>query len=88
MFIFRRLITVAKTKTDRDSNQEIVLEGKKLITDALEVGAKLKVLYFTKLEKVEELPTELFGDAKLYKVLFRHLKLWSDVDNPQGLLGL
>ncbi|XP_053375249.1 rRNA methyltransferase 3, mitochondrial-like isoform X1 [Mercenaria mercenaria] len=85
---FGRHIMRARAAKDREEHREIVLEGKNLIHDALLAGAKLKVLYFTRLETVEELPAESLEGAQIYKVQYKHLKLWSDVETPQGLLGI
>lgn len=85
---FGRLIMGARSKKDRDEHGQIVLEGKNLIVDALSAGAKLQVLYFTKHELMEDFPVEFLNDVQVYQVQYRHLKLWSDVETPQGLLGI
>lgn len=77
----------ARSKKGREVHREIVLEGKNLIVDALAAGARLKVLYFSGAETMAGFPVMLLGDAAVFKVQYKHLKLWSEVETPQGLLG-
>ena len=77
----------AKSRKEREKQNVILLEGRRLILDALQNGAHLKHLYFNDLTSVSNIPPKLLGDAELYKVQYRHLKLWSDTVAPVGILG-
>lgn len=77
----------ARSKSSRHENREIVLEGKNLIVDALKAGARMKILYFAGSDTLDDFPLSLIDNAEVYKVTYNHLKLWSDVVTPQGLLG-
>lgn len=64
-----------------------ILEGKRLIHDALKAGARLKGLYFTYSEVLDGIPLE-GAEGKLYKVSHRQLKNVTDVTTPPGIVGL
>ncbi|XP_076473054.1 rRNA methyltransferase 3, mitochondrial-like [Babylonia areolata] len=85
---FGRVLMAAKSKKEREKCGLILLEGRRLILDSLNAGARLKYLYFTDASLLSRLPSELVGDAELYKVQYRHLKLWADTQTPAGVLGV
>ena len=64
-----------------------MLEGRHLILFALKAGVKMKQLYFSGSEVMQDFPLEEISGIPLYKVTYRQMKLWTDVDTPQGLVG-
>ncbi|KAL8588145.1 hypothetical protein ACOMHN_044115 [Nucella lapillus] len=78
----------AKSRKEREKSGLILLEGRRLILDSLLAGAQLKYLYFTDASLLTSLPPELVGNADLYKVQYRHLKLWADTQTPAGITGI
>ncbi|NXA35335.1 MRM3 methyltransferase, partial [Eudromia elegans] len=66
----------------------VLLEGPRLIRDALEAGAAPRTLFFSALEQLEALPQARLKGANLVKVKFEDIKSWSDLVAPQGLLGI
>ncbi|XP_063300657.1 rRNA methyltransferase 3, mitochondrial [Pelobates fuscus] len=83
-----KLVTIAKSKKFRDRHGQVLLEGRKLLVDALEAGALLKTLFFSRVEYLKELPSDKLKQAKLIKVKFEDVKMWSDVMSPQGIIGI
>uniref|UniRef100_A0A8C8VN69 RNA 2-O ribose methyltransferase substrate binding domain-containing protein n=1 Tax=Pelusios castaneus TaxID=367368 RepID=A0A8C8VN69_9SAUR len=83
-----RVVTIAKSKKFRDQHGKILLEGPRLIKDALDAGAVLQTLFFSIVENLKKLPEEKLKKSTLVKVKFEDMKNWSDVIAPQGLIGI
>ena len=78
---------VAKSRKTREEQKLIFLEGQSLICDAVAAGAQIKALYFSAIEHLAKLPMDVLQEIPLYKVTLHHMKIWSDVERPPGLLG-
>lgn len=83
----RKVVTIAKSKKFRDHHGQVLLEGQRLIKDALEAGAVLRTLFFSTVGHLKELPEAELKRANLVKVKFEDIKTWSDLVTPQGLIG-
>ncbi|NXL32235.1 MRM3 methyltransferase, partial [Glaucidium brasilianum] len=83
-----KVVTIAKSKKFRDHHRRVLLEGHRLIKDALEAGAVLQTLFFSTMEHLKELPEAELKRANLVKVKFQDIKSWSDLVTPQGLIGI
>ena len=70
----------------REKKGLILLEGHRLISDAIDAGVDFKALYFTKVELLQMVPWQL-AQCHLYKVQQKQMKLWSDVMTPSGVMG-
>nr|XP_058139773.1 rRNA methyltransferase 3, mitochondrial isoform X2 [Dasypus novemcinctus] len=81
------VMTIVKSKSFRDKQGKILLEGRRLIADALKVGAVPKVFFFSRLEYIKELPIDKLKGVSLIKVKFEDIKDWSDLVTPQGIIG-
>lgn len=89
---FIKHIKKLKDKKYRDINNEFVIEGIKLVSEAIQENAKIKqVILCDDCERSDLIPKELMYDiAKLQCVyvtenLFKYL---SEVQNPQGILAV
>ncbi|MEE6517982.1 hypothetical protein FKM82_028665, partial [Ascaphus truei] len=82
------VVTIAKSKKFRDRHGKVLLEGWRLLTDALEAGAVLQTLFFNTADQLKELPHAKLKKANLVKVKFADTKMWSDLVTPQGLIGI
>lgn len=80
-------MTVARSRNYREHQGKILLEGKRLICDALAAGAKPQTLFFSSIERLSELPLDKLKRANIVKVKFDDLKKWSDLIAPQGVIG-
>ncbi|KAM5151175.1 rRNA methyltransferase 3, mitochondrial isoform 3-T3 [Callospermophilus lateralis] len=52
------VMTIVKSRPFRDKQGKILLEGRRLIADALKAGAVPKVFFFSRLEYIKELPVD------------------------------
>jgi len=75
-----------KSKKHRDLHCQILLEGRRLIEDALMAGGNMLALFFTKDDALLELTYREFN-APIYKVYQRHMNNWTDTVTSPGLLG-
>ncbi|XP_075709038.1 rRNA methyltransferase 3, mitochondrial [Rhinoderma darwinii] len=83
-----KVVTIAKSKKFRERHGQVLLEGHRLLVDALEAGAVLQTLFFSRVDQLKTLPAERLKKANLIKVKFENIKTWSDVIMPQGLMGI
>ncbi|NXI64268.1 MRM3 methyltransferase, partial [Anseranas semipalmata] len=83
-----KVVTVAKSRSFRDRHGKVLLEGHRLIKDALEAGAVPRTLFFSAVGHLKELPEAQLKRASLVKVKFEDIKSWSDLVTPQGLIGI
>ncbi|NWV40657.1 MRM3 methyltransferase, partial [Grantiella picta] len=83
-----KVVTIAKSKKFRDNHGKVLLEGHRLIKDALEAGAVPQTLFFSTVGHLKLLPEAEIKRASLIKVKFEDIKTWSDLVTPQGLLGI
>ncbi|XP_054250509.1 rRNA methyltransferase 3, mitochondrial [Indicator indicator] len=83
-----KVVTIAKSKKFRDHHGKVLLEGHRLIRDALEAGAVPQTLFFSTVGHLKELPEAELKRASLVKVKFEDIKNWSDLITPQGLIGI
>uniref|UniRef100_A0A8C9YX87 RNA 2-O ribose methyltransferase substrate binding domain-containing protein n=1 Tax=Sander lucioperca TaxID=283035 RepID=A0A8C9YX87_SANLU len=85
---FRRLVSVARSRTSREHQGKILLEGRRLICDALDAGANPQMVFFSTLDRLRELPLDKLKRATLVKVKFEDIKIWSDLVAPQGVIAI
>lgn len=81
------VMTIVKSRPFREKKGKILLEGRRLIADALRAGAVPKVFFFSRLEYIKELPIDKLKGVSLIKVKFEDIKDWSDLVTPQGIMG-
>lgn len=84
---FRRLVSVARSRTFREHQGKVLLEGRRLICDALDAGANPQMVFFSTVDRLRELPLDKLKRATLVKVKFEDIKIWSDLVAPQGVIG-
>lgn len=80
------LMIDVKTRNRREKNNSMLLEGFRLIKDAVQAGTKPKAIFFSRLSDV--LPLSLPKEVKLYKVPYRTIQLWSNLTTSPGILGI
>lgn len=78
-------MTELKSRKRREKNDEVVLEGHRLIQDAIKAGAIPKLIIFNDSAEIKEL--NIPKNVKLYKVPYKTLQLWSSLTASPGLLG-
>lgn len=83
-----RVVSVARSRTYREQQGKILLEGRRLICDALAAGANPQMVFFSTVERLCELPLDKLKRATLVKVKFEDIKIWSDLVAPQGVIAI
>ncbi|XP_061105185.1 rRNA methyltransferase 3B, mitochondrial [Conger conger] len=83
-----RAVSVARSRKFREQQGKVLLEGKRLICDALSAGAIPQILFFSTVERLRELPLDKLRRASLVKVKFEDIKIWSDLVTPQGVMAI
>ncbi|XP_016092198.1 rRNA methyltransferase 3A, mitochondrial-like [Sinocyclocheilus grahami] len=84
----RKVASVARSRAFRDKEGKVLLEGRRLICDALSAGAAPQMLFFSAVERLQELPLDKLQQAKLIKVRYEDMKTWSDLVTPQGVIAI
>ena len=83
-----QFILAAKGKKSRYTHNIMLLEGVRLIKDALLAGAEPKHIYFSDNDILMSLPLGKLKDAKLFKIQYRQLKTFAATETPSGILGV
>lgn len=83
------VVTDAKSMAGRHSKRIILLEGKRLVNEAIQTQQDLKSVFFTHTDVLQGLPVDLLAaqGVELYRVNPNHMKVWSDTVTPQGIMG-
>ncbi|XP_020816246.1 rRNA methyltransferase 3, mitochondrial [Drosophila serrata] len=87
------LLTTVRSRKRRDKNRQIIIEGRRLIREALQCGLKMEALIFSQkdqlaLIKEEVGRSQLESGSKIYKVPQHDLKTWSSLVTPPGLMAI
>lgn len=82
------MASVGHSRAFRDKEGKVLLEGRRLICDALAAGASPQMIFFSSLERLQELPLDKLQQAKLIKVKYEDMKTWSDLVTPQGVIAI
>lgn len=81
-----------KDKKQRDISQEYVIEGIKLLEEAIKEKAKIKqIIICEECEKVETISKELMYEIAKYECIYVTKKIYSiltEVKAPQGILAV
>ncbi|KAL7848597.1 hypothetical protein SRHO_G00202200 [Serrasalmus rhombeus] len=83
-----KVVSIARSRAFREQQGKVLLEGRRLICDALAAGAAPQTLFFSRVERLCELPLDKLRQASLVKVKFEDIKIWSDLVTPQGVLAI
>ncbi|XP_002736012.2 rRNA methyltransferase 3A, mitochondrial-like [Saccoglossus kowalevskii] len=83
----RRILTLMRSRKYREQTKKVLLEGRRLIIDAILAGAECHTIYFSRVESLEGIPW-YETDAELLRIPYKEVKLWSDVVTPQGIMAV
>ena len=83
------LVTEAKSVVGRERRKIILLEGRRLVTEAVQTSQRIQSIFFTDAEVLEGFPVKSLSESgvQFYKVKKDHMNLWSDTIAPQGIMG-
>uniref|UniRef100_A0ABK9NBV4 RNA 2-O ribose methyltransferase substrate binding domain-containing protein n=2 Tax=Glossina morsitans morsitans TaxID=37546 RepID=A0ABK9NBV4_GLOMM len=87
------MMTTVRSKKRRDKNRQIVIEGRRLILEALECGLRLKTILFSQRDQLAAIKEEVTvlqkaKQTEIYKVPHHDLKIWSTLTTPPGVLAI
>ncbi|CAG9862820.1 unnamed protein product [Phyllotreta striolata] len=83
------ILTQIKSQNVRDKKDLILLEGKRLIKDALDANCKLEYILFSRFKEVEYLrPSLPKVGANLYKMPYKEIQMWSNLTTSPGIMGI
>lgn len=89
---FIKHIKKLKDKKYRDIHQEFIIEGIKIIGEAIEENAKIKqIIICDDCEKTESIPKEMMYEIAKYECIYVTTKVFESitgVSNPQGILAI
>jgi tRNA G18 (ribose-2'-O)-methylase SpoU len=85
-FFFSSLLSSIETRKFREKKKLIYLEGRRLIEEALASAIVPTMIFYTKPEYMEDL--KLPKETQVLRIRFNDLKLWSNLENPQGIVGM
>ncbi|TSQ46643.1 rRNA methyltransferase 3A, mitochondrial [Bagarius yarrelli] len=83
-----KMVSIARSRAFREQEGKVLLEGKRLICDAIAAGASPQMLFFSRVERLQELPLNKLRQASLLKVKYEDLRIWSDLVTPQGVIAI
>ena len=75
-----------KSRKKRKNHDRVLLEGTRLITDAIHAGEIPEMIIFSNPNELKKLPLPE-KDVKIYKVPYRSIQLWSSLTTPPGIMG-
>lgn len=82
------IMVEVKSRSDKLKKKLMLLEGKRLIKEALEANCKLEYLLFSRLKDVEYLrPSFPHTGVKLYKMPYKDMQMWSNLTTNPGIMG-
>jgi len=79
---------MVKSSKARKANKKILLEGERLIGDALKSGLNAEALFCSKPELIDSLPTQISSSTKVYQVNYNKIQLWSELSTSPGIIGI
>uniref|UniRef100_A0A224Z9E7 Spou rrna methylase family protein n=1 Tax=Rhipicephalus zambeziensis TaxID=60191 RepID=A0A224Z9E7_9ACAR len=85
---FANTMMQLKMKRKREKLNKVLLEGKRLIADALKAGVECESIYFSLPENIEGLPLDTLREDQIKKVFYKKMKIWSDMTTCPGIMGV
>ncbi|KAL0841952.1 hypothetical protein ABMA28_014179 [Loxostege sticticalis] len=83
------LLVKLKSKKDRLRTGQVLVEGWRMIVDGLEAKCKLNYVIFSQTEDLNNLrPFLPKTGVVFYKIPYKEIKLWSDVETSPGIFGV
>ncbi|GLH03413.1 rRNA methyltransferase 3, mitochondrial [Gryllus bimaculatus] len=85
--VLSQYLTNVKSKKKREKKHNILLEGKRLIRDAVDAGVLPEAVFFSRLKDLKDLNLPHEG-VKIFKISYKKLSLWSGVATSPGVLAI
>ena len=78
---------IVKSTKSRNANGKLLLEGERLIFDAMKAGLKVESIFVSSPELLGNLPLGDHPDVQLYQVHKNVIQLWSELTTSPGIAG-
>lgn len=78
---------LARSKKLREQQGKILLEGRRLISDALDAGAFPLAVFFSTVKTLQELPVNKLTQANLVKVNLQDVQIYPDLEVAGDMIG-
>jgi len=78
---------ILSSKRDRLNSDSLVLEGTRIIKDAISHGCSPSVVVFSREKLIWELGLPKDTEAKLYHIPYNNIKLWTDMTTSPGIMA-
>ncbi|KAG4080047.1 hypothetical protein HA402_006359 [Bradysia odoriphaga] len=85
---FQQLMLLVKSKKQRSVKHLLLLEGRRLILDAINCGLPLKYLIFSDIEQLKLVSKFAPKDVTCYKVSEGDMSFWSTLTTSPGLMAI
>lgn len=85
---FQQLMLLVKSKKHRNVKHQLLLEGRRIILDAIKCGLPLKYLIFSDIEQLKLVAKFAPKDVTCYKVSQGDLSFWSTLTTCPGLMAI
>lgn len=84
----QRLMVMVKSKKHRFQKHQLLIEGRRLIIDALSAGLNMEYLLFSDIEQLKLIKEHLRADTQIVKVPQSDLSFWSNLSTCPGIMGI
>jgi tRNA G18 (ribose-2'-O)-methylase SpoU len=84
---FSSVMSNVKSSKARKASGRILLEGERLIADAMNAGANAETIFFSDTKLLTTLPLIKYPSIELYQVHHSKIQLWSDLITSPGIMG-
>ena len=78
---------MVKSCKARKAHGKIMLEGERLIGDAIKAGITAEALFCSRKELIESLPRQMSPSTPVYLVNYNKIQLWSELTTSPGIMG-
>ncbi|BES97131.1 SpoU rRNA Methylase family [Nesidiocoris tenuis] len=88
--VFTKALLKVKGRKPREKHGLILLEGWRLVQEALDCGCKMDSIFFSRVQDLNKLrlPEDASEMMRLYKVPYNDMKAWSSVTTPPGIIAI
>ncbi|KAL1513174.1 hypothetical protein ABEB36_002619 [Hypothenemus hampei] len=84
-----RIIKImSRLKMKQKENRLILLEGKRLIIEALKAKCEMEYILFSRMEELEYLRPYLPKIGRMYKMPYKEMQTWSNLTTNPGIMGV
>ena len=71
----------------RRSPDAVILEGRRLIADAINAGFYPSLFVFSRIKCLKDIPFDLSRSHEMYQIPFTNIAAWSELKAPPGVMG-